>query len=220
MSGAGGLQRHDLAWLGPRWRDALAAPLSPEDEATIAAWAARGRPAVVRRPDPGAPAGAIALGVALPGPGRKLGLLVSGAAIARRAGPLRLGDAAASAPAAWRSPLAALEAALAGLGVPIGVFGSLAWQHLVGEPYLRATSDVDLLLGPAGPAPLWAGLEVVAAWDGRPVRLDGEVLLGRGRATAWRELARRPARLLVKSAGGVGLLPLSEALGPLAGEPA
>ena len=214
------LQRHDLVWLGPRWREALRSPLSPEDEDTLAAWAGRGRPAVVRRPEAGAPDGAVALGVARPGPGRRLGLLVSAEAVAHHARPLRLREAIPSAPAGWQAPLAALEAALVSAGVTVGVFGSLAWQHLAGEPYLRAGSDVDLLLDPARPAALRTALELLAAWDGRPVPLDGEVLLGRGRAVAWRELAGRPARLLVKSAGGVALVPLAEALGPLAEEAA
>lgn len=212
MISAADFCRHDLAWLGPRWRDALLAPLAPGDEAVIAAWAGRGRPAVVCRLEAGAPGRAVALGVALPGPGRRLGLLVAADAVVRRTGPLRLRDAVSSAPVAWRSPLAALDAALAAVGTSAGVFGSLAWQHLVGEPYLRAASDVDLLLRPADPAALWAGLEVLAAHAGPAPRLDGEVLLGGGQAVAWRELAGRPARVLVKSAHRVALLPLAEVL--------
>jgi len=208
--------RHDLAWLGPRWREALLQPLAPLDEAAVAAWADHDRPAVVRRLEAEAPAGAVALGVALPGPGRRLGLLVTADAVVRRTGPLRLRDAAASAPEAWRAPLAALDAALDAVGTPVAVFGSLAWQHLVGEPYLHPASDVDLLLRPRDGAALWAGLDVLAGRDGRGVRLDGEVHLGGGRAVAWRELAGRPARVLVKSARGVGLVPLDEALGLLA----
>jgi phosphoribosyl-dephospho-CoA transferase len=214
VSAAEAFQRHDLVWLGPRWREALLAAPAAGDEAVIDDWVGRERPAVVCRRGPEAPAGSVALGVALPGPGRRIGLLVTTDAIARRAAPLRLREAAASAPAAWRAPLAGLDMALAAVGTSAGVFGSLAWQHLVGEPYLRATSDVDLLLGLVGPASPWAGLGVLAAHDHGPVRLDGEVLLPGGRAVAWRELLRRPARVLVKSVDGVALLPVAEALGP------
>jgi phosphoribosyl-dephospho-CoA transferase len=209
-----GFQRHDLAWLGPRWRQRLLRPLPAQDEATVAGWVERGRPAVVCRRGEGAPAGSVALGLALPGPGRRVGLLVEAGAIVRRAGPLRLREAAASAPPAWRAPLAELDMALAAVGTSAGVYGSLAWQHLVGERYLRATSDVDLLLGLLGPASPWAGLEVLAARDQGPVRLDGELVLEGGRAMAWRELLLRPSRVLVKSVDGVALLPLAEALGP------
>jgi phosphoribosyl-dephospho-CoA transferase len=208
--------RHDLAWLGSGWRRSLLSPLSAEDEAAIAGWAERDRPAVICRRRPGSPAGAVTLGVALPGPGRRLELTVRAEGVARRAGPLRLREAAASAPPEWRVPLAMLDVALASVGTSAGVFGSLAWQHLVGEPYLREGSDVDLLLGLLGPASLWDGLAVLAAHDRGPVRLDGEVLLHGGRAVAWRELAGRPARVLVKSVEGVALLPVAEALGPLA----
>jgi phosphoribosyl-dephospho-CoA transferase len=212
---AGPLCRHDLVWLGPRWREALLAPLPPGDEHALAAWAEAGRPAVVCRLPASAPAGAVALGVALPGPGRRLGLLVAADALARHAGPARLVDATPSAPEGWRPALGALDAALAAAGTSAAVFGSLAWQHLVGAPYLRPTSDVDLLLRPADATALWAGLEVVAAQDGEGLRLDGEVLLGGGRAVAWRELIRRPVRVLVKSARSVELLPLAQALGAL-----
>jgi phosphoribosyl-dephospho-CoA transferase len=210
------LGRHDLAWLGPRWRQSLLTPLAAEDEAAVAAWIERDRPAVVCRRAPGARAGSVALGIALSGPGRRLAFTVGEEAVVRRAGPLRLREAAVSAPPAWRAPLAALDMALAGVGTSAGVYGSLAWQHLVGEPYLRESSDVDLLLSLVGPASLWDGLDVLDAHDGDPVRLDGEVLLGGGQAVAWRELARRPARVLVKSVDGVALLPVAEALGSLA----
>jgi phosphoribosyl-dephospho-CoA transferase len=213
---AGPLCRHDLAWLGPRWREALLAPLPPGDEALLQAWADQERPAVVCRLPASAPEGAVALGVALPGPGRRLALLVRADALARHAGPTRLREAAGSAPEAWRPALEALDAALDAAGTPAAVFGSLAWQHLVGEPYLHPASDVDLLLHPADTGAVWAGLGVLAARDGERLRLDGEVLLGGDRAVAWRELWRRPARVLVKSARSVELLPLAQALGALA----
>ncbi len=205
--------RHDLAWLRPRWRDSLLSPLAPGDEAAIADWADRGRPAVVCRRLAGAPAGAVTLGVALPGPGRRIGLLVRADAVARRAAPLRLREAAASAPQAWRGPLAALDAALWSVGITAAVFGSLAWQHLAGEPYLRATSDVDLLLELAGPTSPWSVVDLLQAHDGGAPRLDGELLLPGGRAVAWRELATRPARVLVKSIDAVALLTVDQALG-------
>lgn len=212
--------RHDLAWLGPGWRARLLSPLAPADEATVIAWVARGLPAVVRRLDGGAPAEAVALGLALPGPGRRLGLLVEPGAIARRAGPVPLRDALAAAPAPWRAPLAALEAGLAAAGTSAAVFGSLAWQHLVDEPYLRSGSDVDLLLRPRDPAAPWGALAVLAAHDAGQVRLDGELLVGAGLAVAWRELLRRPRTVLVKSASGAALRPLAALVAPPPGRAA
>jgi phosphoribosyl-dephospho-CoA transferase len=213
VSAADSFQRHDLAWLDPGWREALLLPIAPGDETTIEDWVERGRPAVICRRGQGTPAGSLSLGIALPGPGRRLGLLVTTDAIARHTGPLRLRDVVASAPDAWQGPLAALDVALTAVGTPAGVFGSLAWQHLSGEPYLRATSDVDLLLSLLGPASLQSALDVLAAHDQATVRLDGEVLFPGGHAVAWRELAGRPARVLVKSVDGVALLPIAAALG-------
>jgi phosphoribosyl-dephospho-CoA transferase len=206
-------RRHDLAWLGPRWRQALLAPLAPADEEALAAWVDRGLPTVICRRAAGAPARAVSLGVALPGPGRRLGLLVGTEAVARHAGPVALRDAIPSAPPAWHDRLRSLDVALGGEGISAAVFGSLAWQHLVGETYLRPASDVDLLVALPDPASPWAVVERLAEHDGVSPRLDGELLLGGWRAVAWRELAARPARLLLKSIDGVTLLPLGEALG-------
>src|SRR3954447_17708746 len=63
-------------------------------------------------------------------------------------------------------------------------------------------SDVDLLFAPRG----WGAVEeLLAALGGLDgfgsadgPRLDGEILLPDGGAVAWRELASRPSKLLVK----------------------
>jgi phosphoribosyl-dephospho-CoA transferase len=215
-------ERHDLAWLGAGWREGLASPLDRADEAAVVRWVSRGLPAVVRRADEGAPPGSLALGLALPPSEgrRRVALTVGEGAVARRARPLALSVVLPSTPAAWRAPLAALDAALRAAGAPAAVYGSLAWQHLTAEPYLREGSDVDLLVQPASAAALERALGLLQAFGapGAPP-LDGEVLLGAGRAVSWRELARGPARVLVKWGGGVALRPRPEALGALAAAP-
>jgi phosphoribosyl-dephospho-CoA transferase len=92
------------------------------------------------------------------------------------------------------------------------------WQHLSGIPYLTPASDVDLLVRPRDAVELRSALALLAASGpaGAP-RLDGEVQLPDGRGVAWRELAARPDRVLVKSARGVALERTGDWLGPLAG---
>jgi phosphoribosyl-dephospho-CoA transferase len=217
--GAPGPRRHDRVWLSPRWEAALAAPLAPGLAEPVAAWIAAGRSLVATRRDPARP-GAVALGLALPpaAPARRIALAVDAAAVARIAPPLALGAALASAPAAWRGPLARLDAGARRAGVTLRVHGSLAWQHLAGAPYVTASSDVDLLARPRDAAALHALLALLAAADrGGGPRVDGEIILPCERAVAWRELAGGAARVLVRSADEVALLPRAVALGALAG---
>ena len=102
-------------------------------------------------------------------------------------------------------------------GLVLRVHGSLAWQHLSGEPHVTERSDVDLLVRPRDAAELDAALALLRAHArlGGP-RLDGEILLPGDRGVAWRELAGRSERVLVKSGTAVALEPRRGALGALA----
>lgn len=211
-------ERHDLVWLAPgaAGRVRVAEPARARD---VERWLADGRPAVVARRPEDLGREDLALGIALPAArGRaRLALLAPRAAVARVARPLRLAEALASAPAAWRGPLAALDDEARRAGITLRVFGSLAWQRLTGEAYLREGSDVDLLVPGADGEQRARALALLSRWAGRvEPRLDGELLLGGGRAVAWREVLARPARILVKTAGAPRLEPLEGlALPPL-----
>jgi phosphoribosyl-dephospho-CoA transferase len=89
-------------------------------------------------------------------------------------------------------------------GVSTAVYGSLAWEYRCGTAYVRADSDVDLLFDAKAAPPLGPVLDLAGALstDAGAPRLDGELILPGDRAIAWREFARRPEELLVKSAGG------------------
>lgn len=213
--------RHHLVWLAPDWAGALRAPVAPSLLAEAERWIARGRPAVAARRAPGSDA--VALGIALPGPRRehdgerRVALVVAPGALARVAPPLRLREVIPSAPAAWRARLSALDAEARAAGLALGVYGSLAWQHLSGEAYVTATSDVDLLVAPHDAATLRSTLGLLRAHAAdRAPPLDGELLLAGGRAVAWREVLSGAGRLLVKAGAAVRLEPARAALGALA----
>ncbi len=212
------LGRHDLVWLAPGWRGALAAPAAAATLSAADAWISRGRPAVACRRERGSPDD-VALGIALPPGGgpRRVSLLVRREVIVRSSSPLTLAEALPSAPAGWRAPLSALDRDARAAGLILRVYGSLAWQHLSGAPFLTARSDADLLAEVRDAGELRAALSLLHR-QARPEAppLDGELLLPGGRGIAWRELARRPARILVKSAATVTLERTADALGPLA----
>jgi len=189
------LSRHDLVWLTPAGWDA--APALPQ-------WRERDWPAVVRRHAPGVDAAAVCLGIPLPDR-RRVAVVASAGHIARTAPPVALADAIAAAPPQWLAGLLALARAAAALDVR--VYGSLAMASITGLPYLRTTSDIDLLLRPTTGAALQAGLALLEQ-HAQVLPLDGEIVFPTGDAVAWKEwiAARRDrARVLVKSVHAVRL---------------
>ncbi|SMF24223.1 phosphoribosyl-dephospho-CoA transferase [Azospirillum oryzae] len=161
------------------------------------------------RPEDGA--GELRLGLATPDK-RRIGLHVAAEAVADRLDPLPLAEAVESAPQAWRAMLAELVRRAQALGVRPAVYGSLAWQQRTGLAYVRPDSDIDLLFAPRDRRQLDGLLDLLAAMGEGSPRLDGEILLPDGAAVAWRELAGRPDRLLVKGPAEVSLRDLPSVL--------
>lgn len=216
------LRRHDLVWLDEtRWRDALLTPLPGEWLEPLSRWFSRGRPAVVRRRDSNA-ARALSLGVALPPAQGKLKfpLLVDPSALVRSSGPLTLAAAAVSAPTHWQTWLQCMLVSARRIGVELRVYGSVAWQHLSGEPYLTPSSDVDLLWSAGNPTQLEEMLEILIQWQrASGLSADGELLFFDG-AVAWKELLSRPSNVLVKRTAALEMRPLAEVLSLLRAEAA
>ena len=164
----------------------------------------------LHRGEPGRPGRRddLRLGLALPDK-RRIGLHLAPAAVARSAPPPSLQTVIAHAPAAWRARLRQVDVGAEAAGLPVAVYGSLAWEYRCGMAYVRADSDVDLLFDAQAVPPLGPVLDLVVALsaDAGTPRLDGELILPGGGAVAWRELARRPDELLVKGVGGPALRP-------------
>jgi phosphoribosyl-dephospho-CoA transferase len=202
-------------WLWPQWRESLLAPLAFDARPVVEAWLGRGLPAVACRLDGRLPETAVALGIALPAPERRrVSLVVAPEAVAAVAKPIRLAAALPSAPVGWRGTLWDLDADARALGLSLGVYGSLAWQHLSGHTYMTDHSDVDLLVEPRTEAELARALCLLRSRSSlRAPRLDGEILLAGGRGVSWREVLGAPRRVLVKSRASTSLVSLPDALG-------
>lgn len=196
--------RHGWVWLRDDWEGRCRAPLPDDDRAVLDGWIRRGLPLVVARRAATDALDTLRLGLALPDK-RRIGLAVAMDAVRDVAPPLPLADAVASAPPAWRDRLGAVREAVTELGVGMAVYGSLAWRHRTGQPYVRLDSDVDLLAAPRRWAEVAGVIAALEALDGAAPRLDGEILLPDGGAVAWRELAGRADRILVKGPNDVAL---------------
>ncbi|MBB4396301.1 malonate decarboxylase holo-[acyl-carrier-protein] synthase [Bradyrhizobium sp. ERR14] len=171
-------------------------------EPIVAGWADAGRPLIVRRPACSDTADLVPLGLPLPPSHGKRRIAVSLAAadIVASAPPPLLADAAAVAPEAWQATIEKLVRLLP----ETRSYGSLAWQHLTGLPYLTDSSDLDLLWPLSSvrqPASLLSDIAGIAKQA--PMRLDGEIV-GPAGGVQWRELTGTDAdEVLVKGSTGV-----------------
>jgi phosphoribosyl-dephospho-CoA transferase len=202
------IARHTLAYVAP---EAWPRVVGRQDDRVVVGWAAAGRPAIVRRvawlrPPASADVDhALPLGLPLPpalGKGR-LWLRCPRDAVARTAPPPLLDDAAADAPAHWQATIARLLA----LEPAIRCFGSLAWQHLTGLPYLGEGSDLDLIL-PCASEECADGSSAALAeiGAGAPMRVDAELIAAGGAAVHWREWRSGASEVLAKSLDGAHLV--------------
>lgn len=171
-------------------------------EPIVAGWVHVGRPLVVRRPACSDTAGLVPLGLPLPPSHGKRRIAVSLAAadIVAFAQPPLLADAAAAAPPAWRETIEKLVQLLP----ETRAYGSLAWQHLTGLPYLSEGSDLDLLwpLSSADKTGILLS-DIARIARQSPMRLDGEIT-GPAGGVQWRELTGTDEdEVLVKSPAGV-----------------
>lgn len=205
------LLRHHFVWLDP---DLAASGADAEETALVAAWLRAGHPAIIRRSEIELK-DRVALGIALPTRlgRRRIALQVPEGAIIKQAMPPHLADALICAPAAWRDGLQVIASDLARRGADVHVYGSLGWQYLTGEIYLRPQSDIDLLIVPHANCDtegLLAALERYARYE--TPRPDGEIIIGCDRAVAWRELLMPSDGILVRGRVRLAVEPRADVL--------
>lgn len=199
--------RHAFLYVDP---DRLARdwPMAPSaaDRTFALEWFAHRYPAIAAR---GCMPDAIAAGIATPPTQgkRRIALQLPRGALVRIAPPPALRSVAEHA-AAHQPALMELTQQAEAEGIHFRVFGSFAWQHLTGFPYVSATSDLDLLWQPVDECQLAAGIDVLARWERRAgLRADGEIEFARGEAVNWREWAQGHAEVLIKRLDSVHMMP-------------
>ena len=199
------LQRHTMVKASATgWAAAMSAKSRARQQPIIEGWARAGRPLMVRRPACNDPAGMIPLGLPLPPSHGKRRIAVALA-------PGEIIDACSAAIAGGcgssrRLRRGAKPSTCSSAFCPeTRTFGSLAWQHLTGLPYLSDGSDLDLLwpLSSARTREHPAVRHRADRSRQAPMRLDGEIVYHAG-GVQWRELTGADEdEVLVKGAAGV-----------------
>ncbi|EIJ47901.1 phosphoribosyl-dephospho-CoA transferase [Herbaspirillum sp. GW103] len=212
--------RHHLLWLSQAgWLRLQATDMDARQHATLQHWQQMRWPVIVRRRDAQASEQEICVGIALPpdaqGNKPRIALRVGTQEVAASRAPLLLRDIVAARlstlPAAWQTGLAQLQEHMGRADIALSVFGSLAWQALTAQTYLRSSSDIDLLFQPRSQSQLEAGVRLLA-WQAMFLPLDGEIVFPDGAAVSWKEwrqvavLGHHPeGQVLVKRPASVAL---------------
>lgn len=204
--------RHHFVRLDPAsagdWRYQL--DCHGDGRGQIKEWVEAGKPLVVGSSWGDDPAGLVRVGLATPMK-QRFSALVPVSAIREAAPPPALCDAALCAPLTWRGMIGQVVSLAASGGIECRVFGSLAWQHLTSERFVRETSDIDLLLRFGDGCNALTVIDQIFAQPDE-ARIDGELVLADGSGVNLRELRARPAQVLAKRHGGPRLITLNEAL--------
>lgn len=174
------------------------------DNVILRDWLGQGRPLIIRRPCLSSDGKNVCLGLALPPAPDKQRLSFDL--------PLSL-VREVSEPPLWEECAAVENATLEQIrtaanegGVRLRTFGSHAWQHLTGLPYLTTDSDLDLLLF-IETRKSWAAIrkKLEQIPGSIPSRIDLEIVLGGDASFSWREFSTTPQRLLFKGNSRVWL---------------
>jgi phosphoribosyl-dephospho-CoA transferase len=193
-------RRHDFIWLAATDLPTPPPAGHPADWPVLRDWLSHGRPLIVRRPCLGPDGSVLFAGLALPPSPekRRLAFELPAAIPHRRQPPPIWTDCAAAASTEIAASARPVLDAAACAGLALRAFGSFAWQHLTGLPYVTATSDIDLLAPVESPAEWLALSGALSSASALAPRVDLEILL-RGRvAFSWREYAATSGRILFK----------------------
>jgi len=185
--------RHHLIWIADAgWQRLQAGTADLRQRAVLAQWQRNGWPVVACRADTDAEPDALCVGIALPpdaqGNKPRIALRIKSTDVMQRRAPLPLREIAAAPglPPDWPAALANLEEEAMRAGIALAVFGSLAWQAITGQPYVRAGSDIDLLFSPASRTQLEQGMRLLNR-HALTLPLDGEIVFPDGAAVSWKE---------------------------------
>ncbi|KAF1048823.1 MAG: Phosphoribosyl-dephospho-CoA transferase [Herbaspirillum frisingense] len=188
-------ERHHLIWLSDAaWTRVQAGAADARQREAMVHWQRMRWPVIVRRRDVDAASDDICAGIALPpdehGNKPRIALRVQANEVAASRAPFLLRDIAAARlpglPVTWQDGMSELETHMARAGIALAVFGSLAWQAITAQPYVRATSDIDLLFRPRSREQLAEGVRLLA-WQAMFLPLDGEIVFPDGAAVSWKE---------------------------------
>lgn len=212
------LSRHSLLHLSAAGWASARTQVDVIHHAAIDSWCTADWPVIARRHEAGCPDDQVCVGLALPpdpvsGVKHRLPLRIASDQVMRTRLPLSLAEVLPVLPHAW-------QAALPAASVPLAVFGSAALQSITGLPYLRGSSDLDILLQPATLAALTDGLQLLAQ-VAASLPLDGEIVFPSGDAVAWKEWQAASGqgaamRVLAKRNDGVALVRIDALLAGLA----
>jgi phosphoribosyl-dephospho-CoA transferase len=195
------LRRHSFAWI----TDSGSPSQFVEDETPLndviylRNWLGRGRPLIIRRPCRSEDGKSVYVGLSLPPDPvkRRLSFRLPFSSLANVVEPPLWTECAEafSDVSEMASPiLTVIKAAK----LPLQTFGSYAWQHYTGLPYVTPHSDIDLIV-PINRRDDWRRFrQLMSESQKTDQRVDLEIILNGDASFNWREFETPGTRLLFK----------------------
>jgi phosphoribosyl-dephospho-CoA transferase len=195
------LRRHTFAWITDSGSPSqFAQGETPQNDVVrLRNWLGRGRPVIIRRPCISEDGKSVYVGLSLPPDPvkRRLSFRLPFSSLANVVEPPLWAECAEafSDVTEMASPiLTVIKAAK----LPLQTFGSYAWQHYTGLPYVTPHSDIDLIV-PINRRDDWRRFrQLMSESQKTDQRVDLEIILNGDASFNWREFETPGKRLLFK----------------------
>jgi phosphoribosyl-dephospho-CoA transferase len=195
------LRRHSFAWITDSGSSSqiVEGETPPNDVICLRNWLARGRPVIIRRPCRSEDGKSVYVGLSLPPDPvkRRLGFRLPFSSLANIVEPPMWTECAEAFPESSEMAgpiLSVIKAAK----LPLQTFGSYAWQHFTGLPYVNPHSDIDLIV-PINRRGDWRRFrQLMSDTQRTDQRIDLEIMLNGDASFHWREFEAPGRQLLFK----------------------
>jgi phosphoribosyl-dephospho-CoA transferase len=195
------LRRHSFAWMTDSGSLSQfgEGETSLNDLICLRNWLGRGRPVIIRRPCRSEDGKSVYVGLSLPPDPvkRRLAFRLPFSSLANVVEPPLWTECAAASPESSEMAgpiLSVIEAA----NLPLQTFGSYAWQHYTGSPYVTPHSDIDLIV-PINRREDWRRFrQLMSETQKTDQRVDLEIILNGDASFHWREFEAPGKQLLFK----------------------
>ena len=195
------LRRHSFAWItdsGSR-SQFVEGEIPLNDAICLRNWLTRGRPLIIRRPCRSEDEKSVYVGLSLPPDPvkRRLPFQLPFSSLANIVEPPLWTECAEAFPESSEM-VGPILSVIKAAKLPLQTYGSYAWQHFTGLPYVTPNSDIDLIV-PINRREDWRRFrQLMSETQKTDQRVDLEIMLNGDASFHWREFDAPGRQLLFK----------------------
>lgn len=197
--------RHSLVWPTALGWIKIKESTTDNLKNIIDQWSSSNWPVVVRRQEFSNLDNEISVGIAVSENKIRIPFTLKISDIQENRTHLELDEVIKASPNAWKNHLIEMSKYAKLYNIKIGVYGSLAWQAITGEPYLNENSDIDLYFSPQNHFELKKILFLIKSYQ-HLLPLDGEIQFPTNKAVSFKEFNQASDWVLIKQQNDVSLV--------------